>query len=247
MGDVPGPSTAPYFNQRKATENFSRLCQLIMTICSDLFRDILSRFIKPADLRSELDNNRTELEGIMNAQQIKQIYLASGSVTLTAKELDISVLYIILRNICNIPEHRAGWGNPPLNGDKGLSACIEKIRIERNLISAHSVIAAVDDIMFQEHWDELKDAIIEIEKQSVGGDMYERGVNELLSCDLNPGRSKLYVAEFKKIQENMQIKQERIECLESKTRTAKRKIAVKKKEIKKLKTTTCRANSETFS
>ncbi|XP_061186294.1 uncharacterized protein LOC133194332 [Saccostrea echinata] len=222
MGDIPGPSTAPYFNQGKATENFSRLCQLIVTICSDLFRDILSRYIKPADLRSELNNNRKRLERIMNSQQKEQIYPASGSTALTAKDLDISVLYIILRNICNIPKHKAGWGNPPLNGDNRLSACIERIRIQRNLIFAHSVIAAVDDIMFEEHWDELKDAIIEIEKQSLGGDMYERGVNELFSCDLNPGRSKLYVAEFKKIQENMQIKQEKIECLESETRTAKR-------------------------
>lgn len=66
MGDVPGPSTAPYFMLRKATENFSRLCQLIMTICSDLIRNVLSRYIKPADLRSELDNNRRKLEKIMN-------------------------------------------------------------------------------------------------------------------------------------------------------------------------------------
>lgn len=64
MGDVPGPSTAPYFMPRKATENFARLCQLIMTICSDLLRDVLSRYIKPADLRSELDNNRRKLEKI---------------------------------------------------------------------------------------------------------------------------------------------------------------------------------------
>jgi hypothetical protein len=42
---------------RKATETFSRICQLVMTICSDLFRDIPSRYMKPADLRLQLDNN----------------------------------------------------------------------------------------------------------------------------------------------------------------------------------------------
>lgn len=50
------------FYAAKATENFARLCQLIMTIFSDLLRDVLSRYIKPADLRSELDNNRRKLE-----------------------------------------------------------------------------------------------------------------------------------------------------------------------------------------
>jgi hypothetical protein len=200
MDDVPGPSTAPFFNPRKGTENYARLCQLIITICSDLFRDILSHYIKPCNLKSELDKNRTRLERIMNAQQKEQIYPSSGITTLTAKDLDISVLYILLRNICNIPKHRNGWGNPPLDGDTRLAACIERIRIKRNDVSGHSPTGEIDDTTFQDHWDKLKDSVLEIEKQLTGGDMYERGVNELMSCDFNPTRAEKYVEEFKKIQ-----------------------------------------------
>lgn len=120
MGDVPGPSTAPYFMRRKATENFARLCQLIMTICSDLLRDVLSRYIKPADLRSELDNNRRKFEKIMNAAQKDLIYPVSGSSAITAKDLDISVLYILLRNICNIQKPKNGWGKPQRRETKAL-------------------------------------------------------------------------------------------------------------------------------
>uniref|UniRef100_K1QF88 DZIP3-like HEPN domain-containing protein n=1 Tax=Magallana gigas TaxID=29159 RepID=K1QF88_MAGGI len=216
MGDVPGPSTAPYFMPRKATENFARLCQLIMTICSDLLRDVLSRYIKPADLRSELDNNRRKLEKIMNAAQKDLIYPASGSSAITAKDLDISVLYILLRNICNIPKHKNGWGKPPKKGDKSIAACIEKIKNERNLISGHSTAGAIEDNEFQNHWTELRDAIVEIEKCLTSGNLYERGVELLLSCDLNPQKSKEYEDEFKRIQE-------RIESLESsKARTEKK-------------------------
>lgn len=200
MGDVPGPSTAPYFMPRKATENFARLCQLIMTICSDLLRDVLSRYIKPADLRSELDNNRRKLEKIMNAAQKDLIYPASGSSAITAKDLDISVLYILLRNICNIPKHKNGWGKPPKEGDKSIAACIEKIKNERNLISGHSTAGAIEDNEFQNHWTELRDAIVEIEKCLTSGNLYERGVELLLSCDLNPQKSKEYEDEFKRIQ-----------------------------------------------
>lgn len=64
MGDVPGPSKAPYITPGKSTENFFRLCQLIMTICSDLLRDILGHYIKPSNLRSELDKNKKKLENI---------------------------------------------------------------------------------------------------------------------------------------------------------------------------------------
>ncbi|XP_056000027.1 uncharacterized protein LOC130048043 isoform X2 [Ostrea edulis] len=226
MGDVPGSSTAPYFNPRKATENFSRLCQLIMTICSDLFRDILSRYIKPADLRLELDNNITKLEKIMNAQQKEHIYPPSGTTTLTSKDLDISVLYILLRNICKIPKHQNGWGNPPLDTDTRLAACIERIRIQRNLISAHSTIGEIEDSVFQDHWNKLKNSILEIEKQLIGGDMYQRGIDELLSCDLNPTRAEKYMKEFKHIQEQM-------ERFESTMKTAQRRVAVKRARLDK--------------
>lgn len=231
MGDVPGPSTAPYFMPRKATENFARLCQLIMTICSDLLRDVFSRYIKPADLRSEVDNNRRKLEKIMNAAQKDLIYPASGSSAITAKDLDISVLYILLRNICNIPNHKNGWGKPPKKGDKSIAACIEKIKNERNLISGHSTAGAIEDIEFQNHWTELRDAIVEIEKCLTSGNLYERGVELLLSCDLNPQKSKEYEDEFKRIQGTVTDSQERIESLESSKARTENALVIKQEKI----------------
>lgn len=53
---------------------------------------------------------------------------------------------------------------------------------------------------FQNHWTELRDAIVEIEKCLTSGNLYERGVELLLSCDLNPQKSKEYEDEFKRIQ-----------------------------------------------
>jgi hypothetical protein len=136
----------------------------------------------------------------MNAQQKEQIYPQSGTTILTFKDLDISVLYILLRNICNIPGHCNGWGNSPLDADMSLAACIERIRIQRNLIYGHAASGEMEDLVFQDYWDKLKKSILEIEKQIFGGDLYERGVNELLTCDLNPSRAEVYVKEFKGIQ-----------------------------------------------
>lgn len=61
MSGGPAGSTSLYFMPQISTENYSRLCQLIMKICSDLLRDILSRYIKPAELRSELDKTNANL------------------------------------------------------------------------------------------------------------------------------------------------------------------------------------------
>lgn len=185
----PRQSSTHYFNRGKPAENFLRLCRLIMTICTDILRDVLSRYIKPADLRSELDKNRHRLEKIMNTEQKKLIYPANGNKALAAKHLDISVMYMVLRNICNIPKHKNGWGNPPKTGDNSMAACIEKIRIQRNEISAHHTNGEIEKTEFNNRWTELEGAVLEIERQLTGGDLYERGVRYFLRCDLNFGQA----------------------------------------------------------
>lgn len=204
MSGGPAASTSLCFRPQTSTENFSRLCQLIMKICSDLLRDILSRYIKPAELRSELNKNKSKLEKIMNHQQKQLIYSVTCKTSLAAKDLDISLLYIILRNICNIPSHKNGWGKQPMKADNSISACIERIRFQRNLISAHSTNGEVDEAKFHNYWDELSGTVLEIEKQLIGGESYERAVKSLLTCDLNPGRTEIYQAEFKKLHERME-------------------------------------------
>lgn len=181
----PRQSSTHYFHRGKPAENDLRLCRLIMNICTDILRDVLSRYITPTDLRSELDKNRHRLEKIMNAQQRKLIYLANGNNALAAKHLDISVMYIILRNLCNIPKHRNGWGNPPNTGDNSMAACIERIRIQRNEVSAHSTNGEIKETEFKNRWAELQDVVVEVERQLTGGYLYERGVEYFLMCDLN--------------------------------------------------------------
>ena len=193
MAAVPGPSSAPYFIPDKSAENFSRLCQLIMTICSDLFRTILSQYIKPENLRKELDSNRTRLLNNVKAEQRNLLYPpASQSKYLVSSELDLSLLYILLRNICKIPKHQHGWGNTPKSGDKCLAACIERIRIQRNTISGHSPIGVIDDTLFQDIWSNLRSDIVAIEKLISGSNMFERGVDDLFKCELNPTRAQKY-------------------------------------------------------
>lgn len=182
--DAPGSLLSPCFNPQKASDNYLRLCYLITMLCGDLFRDILSRYIKPTNLRSELDNNKQKLVNIFNKQQQNLIYPAIGNTSLTAKDFDIPIIYILLRNICYIPSHKNGWGNPPANGDKSIAAGIERIRLTRNSIIAHSTNAKIEDLVFEKHWKDLSDVVVQIETQLTGSDLYQRGLNFLHSCNL---------------------------------------------------------------
>lgn len=193
-----------YFNPKKAMANYLRVCRLITVLCNDLFRDILSHYIKPSDLRAELDKNKIKLMTIMNTDQKKKMYPRNGNTSLTSNDLDISVIYIVLRNICNIPEHYNGWGNYPNKNDTSIAACIERIRIQRGIIAGHSANGRVEDDEFQNHWSEIRNAVVDIEKQLIGGDVFQRGIDHMLTSDLDCFKPKKINAENKAVQANLQ-------------------------------------------
>ncbi|XP_061170980.1 uncharacterized protein LOC133180481 [Saccostrea echinata] len=229
MGDAPSPSVL-YFDPKKSTENFARLCQLLVTICGDVMRDILSHYIKPVNFRQELDKNRSKLEKITNAQEKDLLYPPHSSSScvpqIRSRDLDLSLLYKILRNICNIPTHIAGWGKQPRVGDFSLASCIERIRILRNSISGHSTDGAVDDVEFENYWRELKKSVVEIEREVIGSDKYERGIDHLYDCDLNPTKSKEYVAEIRRNTGEIKIKRERIDLVEEEANAKKVRLEI---------------------
>nr|XP_022307260.1 uncharacterized protein LOC111113349 isoform X3 [Crassostrea virginica] len=204
MSDVPGPSSAPPFSLTKAAENYCRLCQLIVTVCSDLFRFVLMRYIEPANLRRELDKNKGKLLNIIKNNEKRQLlYPAPAGSSVKVQDLDLTLLYIILRNVCNIPQLQCKWGMTPQNGDVSMVACIERIRIQRNLIWDHRSIGEIEDPDFQNIWQELKDNIVKIEEQLFGGDMFRRRVDELFICDLSKSEAQAYVEEFQCLQDTL--------------------------------------------
>lgn len=197
MGDKSKPSKYPFFGLDQSSKNYIRLCRLITTICGPLLKDILSRHIAPANLRNEFDIHRTKLEKPMNKVQRELFYLNAGSNPISPKDLDISVLYMLLRNICsNIPKPKTGWGKTPLKGDYSISACIERIRQIRNSIHAHTADGKVDDKDFQNYWDELENSIIETEKQLTGGDVYEDGINKIKTMKITSDDAEIDKREF---------------------------------------------------
>lgn len=201
MASVPRPSVTPCYSIGKENENFCRLCQLIMTICSDVFRDILSYFIKPTDLRSALDKNSQKLQKLkyINYHQLDILYPASGNTQTRVEDMDMCLLYTLLRNICNIKPLTKKWGNSPNQCDSSLGACIDRIRLMRNSIYGHLKTGSIEDVDFKIYWTDLKTNIVEIEKQLLVGNYYELKVDELLSCELSSS-AKQYVEEFKQLQ-----------------------------------------------
>lgn len=180
-----GSSSTSSKYQNIPTENFHRLCQLFVTICSKLFREVIKFRVK--DLRAQLDGNKRILKdsNILFASQKEILYPSSKDKHTDLKEMDLSLLYILLRNICNIMPPVNNWGDTPLTTDRSIGACIDRIRVKRNVLFAHASIGSTATDSFENNWGYLKKNLVRIGTEYNFAEKYEKEVDELYTGALN--------------------------------------------------------------
>ena len=82
-------------------------------ICNELFRDIISHFVSGASI-----SQQSEYQSLFKRQN------------------GLNISYTFLRDMCKLSPHKNGWGNPPDSKDKCVAACIERIKIKSDEITA---------------------------------------------------------------------------------------------------------------
>lgn len=198
MAAVFGPFPASIYQSRNSMENFARLCQLMMTVCVDLFRDLLSYYIDHEELQTKPTNNQEHTPSIRNytRQELSHSYVCSLSKKPSTKHMNLSLLYLSLRFSCNIAQPANGWGNRPENDDKSLAACIERLRILGKLVLDHSKRIGYTE--FCNILLNLRTNIKEIQNMVLGKDTYAQAIDDLF-C-LNSSRSSAYIRDFQSLQ-----------------------------------------------
>ena len=135
---------------------------------------------------------------------------------ISSTQFDISLLYILLRNIAGIREHSRGWGKTPEVGDISLSACIEKIRFSKNNLHSHSVACEFSDEDFNYIWSELRSIVEVIERSELSGTSFVLNIDELLNADLDPDKSAEYAKELSRMKLEERETREMIQYVDSK-------------------------------
>ena len=136
---------------------------LIIILCIELFKDTVSHFVNPANLHLEIDR--------------KTLKLTSKS----GRQSDFNFFYDLLRYTCNISPHENGWGNPPNSKDNCVAACIDRIKFKNDEIWSQKVYRSWSNC--QDILRNLRNDIVEVERQVIGGQLYERRIDGLISAD----------------------------------------------------------------
>ena len=195
----------------KETTNFARLCRLIVDVGSHALRNIFDSIHPPAGLHVVLTASQTILRTlrarrILTATQWGKLYPSSPS-SVSSRDFDITLLMLLLRNICGLIPPATGWDSLPLAADTSAEANIARVKYYRNHVYGNASQASVDDATFNAYWQDISNALV-----GLGADA--AAINTLKTQSMDPVSEKHYqelLRECKKDDDNSKDRLDEIE------------------------------------
>ena len=184
-------SGAPTFPSTRETTNYTRLCRLLVGVGSQVLRETFDRIHRPGGLDTVLAIALPKLQSlqkkkVLNPLQWDKLYPVMKS-SVSSKNFDITLLMLLLRNICGLTLPATGWDNLPLPTDLSCEADIARIKYYRNAVYAHATQASVDHATFDNHWVHIRDTLVRL-----GGLPYEAVIDDLRYESLDPDMEEHY-------------------------------------------------------
>lgn len=184
---APVPHVAPSFIPTKETTNYARLCRLLVDVGTHVLREIFDRHCPPGALPETLVSppilitlQALRKRRVLNPSQWGKLFPAFKH-SVTSKEFDVTLLMLLLRNICGLVPPGTGWDSLPLAGDKTYQADIVRIKFYRNTVYGHASEASVDDVTYVRYWRDIKDTLVRL-----GGRHYEFSIDRLEKESIDP-------------------------------------------------------------
>ncbi|XP_061190636.1 uncharacterized protein LOC133198589 [Saccostrea echinata] len=178
------------------TTNIARLARLILGPCTDVLREILKTEVLPSELSKKVKEftdkqlkrgNRNPLNKIQSEILFP---LPEKQYSGDYSDLDISLLYILLRNVSKIPQHSEGWEKIPKPGDRSVAANIERLRLVRNKYYGHAADLSLSESNFKAELRNIRDIIMELERYLGTTGIYQDAINTIETCSMDPEQEK---------------------------------------------------------
>lgn len=174
-----------------------KLVQLITCIAKYALVDVLKGRLPGANFGYCLNGMKNRISPMLDNQEQQLLYPDNSHYKGDLTDLDISLIYIILRNLHTICPHMNGWGINPNDDDMSLSANIERIRIFNNKYVSHFSELSINDDNFLTTWEKIRQCII-----AIGGPKYMNQIDILLTSEINPNIEIELINTLQKLREN---------------------------------------------
>ena len=152
---------------KKENVNFARLCRLLVDGGTRVLRDVFDLIHSPSTLHATLHSVpvHSTLKGlrakrVLSKQQWNKLYPARTRVT--SGSFDITLLFVLLRNICGLTPPPTGWDKPPVATDLSREADLARVKYYRNELYGHTTETAVSNSEFEKYWKEISEVLVRL-------------------------------------------------------------------------------------
>ena len=211
MAAAPSP-----FASSKETTNYARLCRLLVDIGSEALRDTFDKVYPPWTLHGVLTSSvhystlQSLYKGgkkVLNPTQWGKLYPRNSHVT--SASFDITLLTVLLRNICSFSPPAKGWDNLPPPTDTSTADDIARVKYYRNTVYGHANQASVDDASFNAYWQEIREALVRL-----GGTRFRGYIDNLEHDTMDPDMEEHYRELMKQWKKDDDSIKEKLEVME---------------------------------
>ncbi|XP_022779123.1 NACHT, LRR and PYD domains-containing protein 3-like [Stylophora pistillata] len=178
----------------KETTNYARLCRLLVDVSAHVLRETFDKKRPSGNLLTVLLSppvrNALQLlrkKKVLNPSQWGKLYPAITS-SVSSKNFDITLLMVLLRNICSLVPPATGWDTLPPEADTTLEADIVRIKCYRNTVYGHATEASVNDTTFNQYWKDIQDALVRL-----GGAEHQGVIEDLKNECMDPEIEEHYI------------------------------------------------------
>ena len=146
--------------------NGNKLSRLLIDGGTTVLRNIFDHYHPPVNLASDLNSNYSILnkllrKRVLNGHQWDKLFPPGRGVP-DSNTFDITLLFLLLTNICGLSPPLTGWHTKPSPGDNSLEANLARVKFFRNELYGHVTSTAFDVAIFSSLWQEISAALLSL-------------------------------------------------------------------------------------
>ena len=150
------------FDTSEEKTNGTRLARLLIDGGTYVLRKLLHSVYPERNLLAkELKKNFVKFQNLKSKRVIfdhqwEKLFPPSGLPD--SKEFDITLLHLLIREVCYLPAPLTGWHKMPADDDQSLGANIARIKCFRNEL-CHSVSTSIPSEEFEDKWNTIASSL----------------------------------------------------------------------------------------
>ena len=167
-GMADAPDAEEVLRSTAGKTNFQRLARLLISGGTSLLREVFDSIHPPTQIPTLLSNPtaKTQLKAANLTKPQWDCLYPSPGVYGKSKEFDVTLLFRLLRTLCNLIPPAKGWDALPATADLSLTADLSRIKYFRNSVYGHvNQSMEITDDEFSSLWQEISGALVRIAGQ----------------------------------------------------------------------------------